>query len=144
VHSSRKIERTCHDSVAFRFIAANTQPDHDGIATFRRRFLPHSERRSCRCLSLAREMQCLKLGHIALVGTKIAGNASQHKALSWEHADRIEAQLREEVQLPLKLAEDGDRRPVNEGLDAPAEMARRERRLGTIAPVKAKNRVACA
>jgi transposase len=43
VHSSRKIERACHDSVAFRFIAANTQPDRDSIATFRRRFLAQIE-----------------------------------------------------------------------------------------------------
>lgn len=50
-------------------------------------------------LMLAREMKCLKLGTIALDGTKIAANASKHSALSWEHANRIEAQLRQEVQL---------------------------------------------
>ena len=138
VHSSRKIERACHDSVAFRFIAANTQPDHDSIATFRRRFLAQIEALFVQVLVLAREMKCLKLGHIALDGTKIAANASKHKALSWEHANRIEAQLREEVQLLLKLAEDSDSRPVNDGLDVPAEIARREQRLGAIAQAKAK------
>ena len=66
VHSSRKIERACHDSVAFRFIAANTQPDHDSIATFRRRFLPQIEALFVQVLMLAREMKCLKLGNIAL------------------------------------------------------------------------------
>ena len=138
VHSSRKIERACHDSVAFRFIAANTQPDHDSIATFRRRFLAQIEALFVQVLVLAREMKCLRLGNIALDGTKIAANASKHKALSWEHANRIEAQLRQEVQLLLKLAEDSDSRPVNDGLDVPAEIARREQRLGAIAQAKIK------
>ena len=138
VHSSRKIERACHDSVAFRFIAANTQPDHDSIATFRRRFLPQIEALFVQVLMLAREMKCLKLGNIALDGTKIAANASKHRALSWEHANKIEAQLRQEVQLLLKLAEDSDNRPVNDGLDVPTEIARREERLAALAQAKAK------
>jgi transposase len=138
VHSSRKIERACYDSVAFRFIAANTQPDHDSIATFRRRFLPQIEKLFVQVLLLAREMKCLKLGNISLDGTKIAANASKHKALSWEHANRIEAQLRKEVQLLLKLAEQSDSRPVNDGLDVPAEIARREKRLAAIAQAKTK------
>lgn len=138
LHSSRKIERACHDSVAFRFIAANTQPDHDSIATFRRRFLPQIEKLFVQVLLLAREMKCLKLGTISLDGTKIAANASKHKALSWEHANKIEAQLRQEVQLLLKLAEDSDSRPVNDGLDVPAEIARREKRLAAIAQAKTK------
>ena len=117
VHSSRRIERACHDSVAFRFIAANTQPDHDSIATFRRRFLPQIEKLFVQVLLLAREMNCLKLGNIALDGTKIAANASKHRALCWEHANRIEAHLREEVQTLLKLAEDSGTRPVNDGMD---------------------------
>jgi transposase len=138
VHSSRKIERACHDSVAMRFIAANTQPDHDSIATFRRRFLPQIEALFVQVLLLAREMKCLKLGTIALDGTKIAANASKHSALSWEHANRIEAQLREEVQLLLKLAEDSDSQPVGDGLDVPAEIARREQRLAALAQAKDK------
>jgi transposase len=138
VHSSRKIERACHDSVAFRFIAANTQPDHDSIATFRRRFLPQIEKLFVQVLLLAREMNCLKLGNIALDGTKIAANASKHRALSWEHANKIEKHLREEVQLLLKLAEDSDARPLNDGMDVPAEIARREKRLAAIAQAKTK------
>jgi transposase len=94
LHSSRKIERACQDSVAMRFISANTQPDHDSIATFRRRFLPQIEALLLQVLMLAREMKCLKLGTVALDGTKIAANATKHSALSWEHANRIEAQLR--------------------------------------------------
>ncbi len=139
VHSSRKIERACHDSVAFRFIAANTQPDHDSIATFRRRFLPQIETLFVQVLVLAREMKCLKLGNIALDGTKIAANASKHRALSWEHANRIEAQLREEVQLLLKLAEDSDSRPVNDGLDvAGGDRAARASAWRAIAQAKTK------
>ena len=138
LHSSRKIERACHDSVAFRFIAANTQPDHDSIANFRRRFLPQIEKLFVQVLVLAREMKCLKLGNIALDGTKIAANASKHKALSWAHANKIEAQLREEVQLLLKLAEQSDSKPLNDGLDVPAEIARREQRLSAIAKAKVK------
>ena len=138
VHSSRKIERACHDSVAFRFIAVNTQPDHDSIATFRRRFLKQIEALFVQVLVLAREMKCLKLGNISLDGTKIAANASKHRALSWEHANKIEAQLRQEVQQLLKLAEQSDSRPVNDGLDVPAEIARREKRLTAIAQAKTK------
>lgn len=138
VHSSRKIERACHDSIAFRFIAANTHPDHDSIANFRRRFLPQIEKLFVQVLMLAREMKCLKLGNIALDGTKIAANASKHKALSWEHANKIEAQLREEVQMLLKLAEQSDSRPLDDGLDVPAEIARREKRLAAIAQAKTK------
>ena len=137
-HSSRKIERACHDSIAFRFIAANTQPDHDSIANFRRRFLVQIEALFVQVLVLAHEMKCLKLGNIALDGTKIAANASKHKALSWEHANRIEAHLREEVQQLLKLAENSDSSPVNDGLDVPAEIARRDKRLAGIAQAKTK------
>ena len=138
VHSSRKIERACHDSVAFRFIAANTQPDHDSVATFRQRFLPQIEALFVQVLVLVREMKCLKLGNISLDGTKIAANASKHKALSWEHANRIEAQLHEEVQLLFKLAEESDSRPVNDAMDVPAEIARREKRLTAIAQARTK------
>ena len=70
VHSSRKNEPACHDSVAFRFIAANTQPDHDSIATLRRRFLPQSEALFVQVLMLAREMKCLKLGNIAMAAPR--------------------------------------------------------------------------
>ena len=101
VFSSRKIERCTYDSVALRFVAANTHPDHDTIASFRRRFLPQVKALFVQVLMLAREMKCLKMGSIALDGTKVHANASKHKALSWAHANKIEAQLRQEVQLLL-------------------------------------------
>ena len=93
VFSSRKLERATYDSVAFRFIAVNQHPDHDTIATFRRRFLKDIEALFVRVLELAREMGLLKLGTVALDGTKIHANASRHSALSYEHATKIEAQL---------------------------------------------------
>ncbi len=97
VFSSRKIERATHDSIAFRYLAANTHPDHDTIATFRRRFLPQLEALFVQVLLLAREMKLLKLGRIALDGTKVKANASKHKALSLGHLKKIEAQLKAEV-----------------------------------------------
>jgi transposase len=138
VHSSRKIERASYDSVAFRYVAANTHPDHDTLATFRRRFLKEVEALFVQVLMLAREMKLLKLGHIALDGTKIRANASKHKALSWGHANKIEAQLRQEVQALLALAETSDRAAIPDGMDVPAEIARREDRLSAIAQAKAK------
>ena len=138
VHSSRKIERATYDSVAFRYVAANTHPDHDTLATFRRRFLKEVEALFVQVLVLAREMKLLKLGHIALDGTKIGANASKHKALSWAHANKIEVQLRQEVQTLLALAEKSDRDAKPDGMDVPAEIARREDRLSAIAQAKAK------
>ena len=138
VHASRKIERATYDSVAFRYVAANTHPDHDTLAHFRRRFLPQIEALFVQVLLVAREMKLLKLGHIALDGTKIRANASKHKALSWAHANKIEAQLREEVQKLLKLAESSDRSAVPDGMDIPAEIARRQERLDAIAAAKSK------
>ena len=138
VHSSRKIERATYDSVAFRYVAANTHPDHDTLATFRRRFLNEVEALFVQVLVLAREMKLLKLGRIALDGTKIKANASKHAALSWAHANKIEAQLRQEVQTLLALAEKTDREGAPDGMDVPAEIARREDRLAAIAQAKAK------
>jgi len=76
VFSSRKLERATYDSVAFRFIAANEHPDHDTIAAFRRRFLRQIETLFVQVLGVAREMGVLKLGTVALDGTKIHANAN--------------------------------------------------------------------
>src|SRR5208283_1076653 len=96
-----------YDSVAFRFIAANDHPDHDTIATFRGpsahgldpwgRFLKEIEALFVKVLLLAREMGVLNLGTVALDGTKIHANASRHSALSYEHAGKLETQLKAEV-----------------------------------------------
>jgi len=81
VFSSRKLERATYDSVAFRFIAVNEHPDHDTIATFRRRFLKDIEKLFVRVLELAREMGMLKLGTVALDGTKIQRQPAQRAVL---------------------------------------------------------------
>ena len=138
VFSSRKLERATHDSVAFRFIAANDHPDHDTIATFRRRFLPEIEALFVKVLLLAREMGVLRMGTVALDGTKIHANASRHSALSYEHAGKIEAQLKAEVAELLARAEAADQTDVPDGMSIPAELARREDRLEKLAAARAK------
>src|ERR1700676_611811 len=137
VFSSRKLERATYDSVAFRFIAANDHPDHDTIATFRRRFLPQITALFVQVLSLAREMGVLKLGTVALDGTKIHANANRHSALSYEHAGKIEAQLKAEVADLMAKAEVADQADVPDGMSIPEELARREQRLAAIARAKA-------
>jgi transposase len=138
VLSSRQLERATYDSVAFRFIAANDHPDHDTIATFRRRFLKEIEGLFVQVLMLAREAGMLKLGTVALDGTKIHANASRHSALSYEHAGKIEAQLKAEVTELMKLAEAADQADVPDGMSVPEELARRAERLARIAEAKAK------
>jgi transposase len=138
VFSSRKLERASYDSVAFRFIAANQHPDHDTIAAFRRRFLQEIEGLFVQVLAVAREMGVLKMGTVALDGTKIHANASRHSALSYEHAGRIEAQLKAEVAELLAKAEAADRADIPDGLSIPDELARREERLAKLAEARAK------
>jgi transposase len=82
------LERATYDSVALRFIAANENPDHNTIAAFRRRFLNQIEKLFVQVLMLAREMGVLKMGTVALDGTKIHASASRHSALSYEHAGK--------------------------------------------------------
>ncbi len=138
VFSSRKLERATYDSVAFRFIAANDHPDHDTIAAFRRRFLKEIEALFVQVLLLAREMGVLKMGTVALDGTKIHANASRHSALSYEHAGKIEAQLKAEVADLMAKAEAADTADAPDGLSIPEELARREERLRKIAEARAK------
>jgi transposase len=136
--SSRKIERATYDSVAFRFIAANHHPDHDTLAHFRQTFLVELEDLFVQVLALAQAMKLVKLGQISLDGTKIKANASKHKALSHGHIEKLEAQLREEVQALLKKAADVDQEELADGIDLPAEVARREDRLKALAEAKTK------
>jgi transposase len=138
VFSSRKLERASYDSVAFRFIAANQHPDHDTIAAFRRRFLQEIEGLFVQVLAVAREMGVLRMGTVALDGTKIHANASRHSALSYEHAGRIEAQLKAEVTDLLTKAEAADQADIPDGLSIPDELARREERLAKLAEARAK------
>ena len=138
VFSSRAIERATYDSVAFRFIAGNEHPDHDTIATFRKRFLPQIQALFVEVLKLARTMGMLKLGTVALDGTKVHANASRHSALSYGHAKKIEKQLKKEVQQLLRLAEQADGVNTPDGMSIPEELERRELRLAAIAAAKAQ------
>jgi Transposase DDE domain/Transposase domain (DUF772) len=137
VFSSRKLERATYDSVAFRFIAANDHPDHDTIAAFRRRFLSEIKKLFVDVLLVAREMGVLKMGTVGLDGTKIHANASRHSALSYEHASKIEAQLKAEVADLMAKAEAADAADVPDGMSIPEELARRDKRLAEIAKAKA-------
>lgn len=138
VFSSRKIERATYDSVAFRFIAANQHPDHHTLAAFRKRFLREIEGLFVTVLKLAGQMGMLKLGTVALDGTKVQANASRHSALSWGHANKIEAQLKQEVEELLALAEQADAADLPDELSIPEELERRETRLAAIAEAKAE------
>ncbi|MHB9102420.1 MAG: IS1182 family transposase [Sulfuricella sp.] len=130
--SSRKIERATYDSLAFRYLACNRHPDHDTLATFRRRFGKQFESAFVQVLQVAHENQLSSFGTVSLDGTKIHANGSRHSALSYEHAVKLEAQLKAEVQEMFVLAEAADQSAVPDGMSVPAEIARREDQLKAI------------
>ena len=136
--SSRQIERATYDSLAFRYIACNRHPDHDTLATFRKRFGQEFQSAFVQVLEVARENQLSRFGTVSLDGTKIHANASRHSALSYGHAEKIEAHLKAEVQELLALAEAADQSSVPDGVSLPDEIKRREDRLAAIATAKAK------
>jgi transposase len=138
VFSSRKLERATYDSVAFRYVAANEHPDHDTLNSFRKRFLPQIEKLLVQVLLIARTMGLLKLGNIALDGTKLKANASKHSALSYGHIEKLEQQLQQEVAQLSKLAEAANREDIPDGMNLPEEIARRQERLEAIAQARAK------
>ena len=138
VFSSRKLERATYDSVAFRYIAAGSHPDHDTLAAFRRRFLVEVVSVFMQVLELAKEMHLLTLGTISLDGTKIHANASRHSALSYGHIEKLEVQLKAEVQELLALAEQADGADTPDGVSLPDEIKRREDRATVMADAKRK------
>jgi len=83
-------------------------------------------------------MKVLKIGKISLDGTKVKANASKHSALSHGHAEKLENQLKEEVEELMKLAEEADANAVPDGMDIPDEIARRKDKLQMIAKAKAE------
>jgi transposase len=137
VFSSRKLEHATYDSVAFRYVAADTHPDHDTLNAFRKRFLKQIEALMVQVLLIAHTMGVVKLGNIAVDGTKIRANASRHSALSYGHIKKLEQQLREEVARLMALAEAADNEKIADGMNLPAEIARREDRLKAIASARA-------
>lgn len=134
--SSRRIEAASHDSIATRYICVNQHPDHDTIATFRKRFLPELEALFVQILSIAHQMGLLKLGNISIDGTKVHANASKHKALSWEHACKLERQLEAEVATLMQIAEQAEQSQQAEHINVPEELSRRLSRLAAIRAAK--------
>lgn len=141
--SSRKIERATYEDVAFRVLTADQHPDHDSLAEFRKRHLAALAGLFVQVLRLCQTAGLVKLGHVALDGTKIKANASKHKAMSYARMSEAEAQLEREVQALLAQAEQVDAAEDAEygrgrrGDEWPAELARRESRLVKIRQAKA-------
>jgi transposase len=144
VCSSRKIEARTYDDVAFRFLSADEHPDHDTIAEFRKRHLKALAGLFTQALLLCEKAGLVKLGHVAIDGTKIMANASKHKAQSYARMGETEQRLKAEIEALLKQAEDVDAAEDAEygkgrrGDELPDELARRESRLKKIAQAKAE------
>jgi transposase len=142
-YSSRKIENKTYEDVAFRYLAADEHPDHDTIAEFRQRHLGALAGLFVQVLQLCQKAGLVKLGHVAIDGSKIQGNASKHKAMSYERMGETEKKLQEEVEALLQqaaavdAAEDQKYGKGQRAEDLPAELARRESRLEKIRAAKA-------
>ncbi|MBI4873778.1 MAG: IS1182 family transposase [Acidobacteria bacterium] len=140
--SSRRIERATFDEVPYRVVAGDQHPDHDSIAAFRQRHLPALARLFVQVLQLCEAAGLVKLGHVALDGTKIKANASKHKAMSYERMCAQEQELEAEVARLLEqaqqvdAAEDAEYGKGRRGDELPAELARRETRLRKIREAK--------
>jgi len=142
-YSSRRMAAKLHDSVAYRFLAAGNQPDFRTISDFRKR---HEEALSGlfeQVLVICRESGLVKLGRVAVDGTKIKANASKHKAMSYGRMVEQEAALKKEIKEMFRQAEATDREedrrygPDRRGDELPEELARRESRLKKIREAKA-------
>ena len=141
VRSSRKIAQRLDEDVAFRALAAGNRPDFRTISDFRKIHLGALEGLFEQVLRLALESGALKLGRVALDGTKLKANASKHKAMSWKRLRETEKRLRREAREILAAAEQADaeedaRWGDKRGDELPAELARRESRLARIREAK--------
>ena len=134
VPSSRKIERRCHEDVAFRVIAGNQQPDHTCISEFRRIHLGALAGLYLQVLGMCQAQRLVKLGHVSLDGTKMKANASKHKAMSYDRMKKEDKLLHAKVMELLQKAEDVDAEEDalygkdRRGDELPAEWARAEGR----------------
>lgn len=141
--SSRKIEQATYRDVAFRVLAADQHPDHDSLAAFRQRHLAALAGVFVQVLRLCQTAGLVKLGHVALDGTKVKANASKHKAMSYARMEHTEARLMEEVRALLAHATDVDATEDTahgrgrRGDELPEELARRQSRLAVIRAAKA-------
>jgi len=142
VFSSRRIQKHLVEDVAFRVLAAGNQPDFRTIADFRKLHLQALEKLFQQVLRLVLEVGALKLGGVALDGSKVKANASKHKAMSYGRMEETEKLLRKEVQKLLKQAEaadeEEDKRYGRErrGDELPEELQRRETRIARIQEAK--------
>jgi transposase len=141
--SSRKIETATWEDVAYRVIAGDQHPDHDSIAAFRQRHLAALAGLFVQVLRLCERAGLVKLGHVALDGTKVKANASKHKAMSYGRMAEAEQRLEEEVRKLLEEAaqvdaeEDAKYGQGKRGDELPEELRRRESRLKKIREAKA-------
>jgi transposase len=142
--SSRRIERGLVEDVALRYLAANNTPDFRTISDFRKRHLEALRGLFGQVLHLCQKAGMVKLGHVALDGTKMKANASKHKAMSYSRMKKTEAQLQAEVDELLRRADEIDEAEDAEygrdkrGDELPAELAHREGRLKKIREAKAE------
>ena len=138
VRSSRKIAQRLVEDVPFRVLAAGNQPDFRTISDFRKIHLEALEQLFQQVLRLALEAGALKLGRVALDGTKMKANASKHKAMSWGRMKQAERQIAAEVKQMLAEAEQADAAedalhgPDKSGQELPEELQRRKTRLEKI------------
>lgn len=143
VRSSRAIEKACTDIVAFRWLAAGAGPDYRSIARFRRRHLAALGHLFVQALALCQAAGMVKLGQVALDGTKVRANASKRKAMSYARMSEKEKILAQQVSELLADAEGLDKSEDAQygkdkrGDELPAELARRESRLAKIGQAKA-------
>ena len=141
--SSRKIEQATHDDVAFRVLSCNQQPDHDSIAEFRKRHLPELAKLFVQVLELCQRAGLVKLGHVAIDGTKIKANASKWQTMSYARMTEAEQELAAEVARLLAAAQrvdDEEDKLYGQGQrgdELPADLRNRESRLARIRELKA-------
>ena len=137
--SSRKIAKKLHEDVAFRVLAAENFPAHRTIREFRALHLSEFTELFVQVVRLAREMGLVKLGTIAVDGTKIKANASRHKAMSYGRMQTTQAALKAQIAALVQKAANTDEAEKNEPeLDIPAELERRQARLAAIEAAKAR------
>lgn len=122
--SSRRIERATYRDIAVRYLTADTHPDHDTIATFRRENFDLIASCFLEVLKLAQEMRLLKVGTVSVDGTKLKANASKDKNVRYDRAGQLEAQLTLEIQSLLAKAESADASKDADGSRLPEEVSR--------------------
>jgi len=144
VASSRKIEKKTYEDVAFRVVAGENHPDHTRISEFRRVHLDALAGLFVQVLELAKKAKMVKLGNVALDGTKMKANASKHKAMSYERMDKETARLRQKVNDLLAAAESADAEEDAEygkdcrGDELPEDLRNAETRIARIKQLKAE------